>query len=306
MKRHRHRSGFTLIELLVVIAIIAVLIGLLLPAVQSAREAARRAQCVNNLKQMGLAAHNYQDVYDVVPWGSGPWGGNDWSTHVLLLPFMEQSPLYNGLNFYDGNDWDNINPQPASENSFLNFSFQVVQVNSFLCPSDPDRITQVQAATGKLYGHNNYCGNTGSNVWSLWDVVGNAYDGVFNWVGGIQIRNGVIRGNLPMGNLPPFCVSFAMITDGLSNTAFFSERVKGIGLNNTSQVDPLAPSSTNWTTGYFWGPPPTTGGSLPSNWKSNPDPSTFPPGYPFTVSQRFSPRYHGPHFHVETRRSTKV
>ena len=94
----RPRRGFTLIELLVVIAIIAVLIALLLPAVQSAREAARRAQCVNNLKQIGLAMHNYHQSINSLPWGDGPWW-IEWSAHTLLLPYIEQGPIYNAINF---------------------------------------------------------------------------------------------------------------------------------------------------------------------------------------------------------------
>src|SRR4051794_41400290 len=105
----RRQRGFTLIELLVVIAIIAVLISLLLPAVQAAREAARRAQCVNNLKQIGLAIHNYHTANSTFPMGNslnvqGPtpadlalW--NAWSSHGLMLGYMEQQPLYNAINF---------------------------------------------------------------------------------------------------------------------------------------------------------------------------------------------------------------
>src|SRR5207244_4075323 len=95
-------SGFTLIELLVVIAIIGMLMALLLPAVQSAREAARRIQCVSNLKQIGLAVHGYVDSKAVLPFGQGPeptagWSG--WSTLAMLLPLLDQGPLYNSLNF---------------------------------------------------------------------------------------------------------------------------------------------------------------------------------------------------------------
>src|SRR3954453_6934922 len=136
--------GFTLIELLVVIAIIAVLIALLLPAVQAAREAARRVQCVNNLKQLGLAMHNYHDVNGKFPMGSGSGmqslgvylAKQAWSAHAAMLPQIGQGPLYNAINFNWGVNAGSISASvPAS---YINSTVYQTQVKEFLCPSDPN------------------------------------------------------------------------------------------------------------------------------------------------------------------------
>jgi len=140
-----HRKGFTLIELLVVIAIIGVLIALLLPAVQSAREAARRTQCVNNLKQIGLALHNYHGAVGSMPIGytiyDEPWPGDPtvpgghakWGALALLTPYLEQSNVYNAVNF----DFPLIGGPNQNFALFAeNLTVVSTRVPSFLCPSD--------------------------------------------------------------------------------------------------------------------------------------------------------------------------
>jgi len=154
MFRKRRAKGFTLIELLVVIAIIAVLIALLLPAVQAAREAARRAQCVNNLKQIGIALHGYHDATGILPWGQGPKNDNDWGPAAFILPYMEQTPLYNALNF--GRDAGGVNGF-AKHGNKLNSTGQLANIKTLLCPSDIDRTSP---AEGRL----NYMGNAGSST----------------------------------------------------------------------------------------------------------------------------------------------
>jgi prepilin-type N-terminal cleavage/methylation domain-containing protein/prepilin-type processing-associated H-X9-DG protein len=132
------KRGFTLIELLVVIAIIAVLIGLLLPAVQAAREAARRAQCVNNLKQLGLATHNYHDANNSFPMATSralrnaageSWNWNNWSAQALMLAYTEQAPLYNSINF-------SLPPITFDGLQNANTTAYNTKVRLFLCPSE--------------------------------------------------------------------------------------------------------------------------------------------------------------------------
>lgn len=152
MRKHPAR-GFTLIELLVVIAIIAVLIGLLLPAVQAAREAARRAQCLNNLKQLGIALHNYHDTQGSFPasrpgFVAVPSDRNAMSGFVSILAYMEQTPLANAYNFGVMLDAPaNIPPYVIDAN--VNTTVVGSVINTFLCPSDNSRtIISLQNAYG--------------------------------------------------------------------------------------------------------------------------------------------------------------
>ena len=142
-RRRNSRPGFTLIELLVVIAIIAVLIGLLLPAVQAAREAARRAQCVNNLKQIGLALHNYHDTNGSFPLGGVPEPASGWTGRAnklgwraLTLPFMEGNNVYNALN--TSVDMTGNSDTGQGNDRSAGFTAWMTVPNSWLCPSDPD------------------------------------------------------------------------------------------------------------------------------------------------------------------------
>ena len=220
MRQVQRQRGFTLIELLVVIAIIAVLIALLLPAVQAAREAARRSQCTNNLKQIGLAMHNYQQAVGSLSPGHFGTGWNDWSCLVMLLPYMEQTPLYNTINFTMFPTVSNGNSANPDYNNGISPNSTVfrAKINALICPSDIDRLTNG-------LGHLNYCGNAGSAPEAFFDNNGHkACNGLFFSVNHAQP------------------VDFRDILDGLSQTAAFSEKVMGIGHYN-DVVDPVKPTS---------------------------------------------------------------
>lgn len=198
----KRRRGFTLVELLVVIAIIALLIAILLPAVQQTREAARRTQCKNNLKQIGLALHNYHEAYGCFPFGQGGTGGK-YSAMSQLLPYLEQAPLYGRTNF----------SLPYTDTS--NNSIRLSEIPGFRCPSD---FVNPLSATG---GATNYMANKGSGIVWLTATGPNA---------GLPAPNGVFYAGS--------CVKIRDILDGTSNTASFSERVLADGSNGI--ISPIA------------------------------------------------------------------
>jgi prepilin-type N-terminal cleavage/methylation domain-containing protein/prepilin-type processing-associated H-X9-DG protein len=226
--RGRRSPGFTLIELLVVIAIIAVLIALLLPAVQAAREAARRAQCINNLKQFGLAIQNYHSSLDCMPYGEFDMSDacDQWSGMPGLLPYIEQATMYNAMNIVIINGSGTACGTYYPKNTTVTYA----KLNFLLCPSDQDRLTNSE-------GHVNYCFNWGSKPFRY----STSSSGPF-----------VVEGSSWKG--VPYGTSigrFTNITDGLSQTAAMSERVKGIGngwnlgssQGQVTAADPAAPTS---------------------------------------------------------------
>jgi len=227
--RSRSARAFTLIELLVVIAIIAVLISLLLPAVQSAREAARRAQCVNNLKQLALAAANYEGAAGVYPPGlywcilTGSFAGylgTNCGPMPHLAPYMEQGQLYNAINF--------------NQNIYYNVNLTVhpIGISTLWCPSD-GTITDIQTLDGATaffeavptgssarMAYSSYGGVVGPWLVNTWSIPG---------VGsGARKTHSAIKGNqLGMFNV---CsnVRIASVTDGTSNTMIFGEHAHGL------------------------------------------------------------------------------
>lgn len=235
----RGRRGFTLIELLVVIAIIAVLIALLLPAVQSAREAARRAQCTNNMKQLGLALHNYHSTNDAFPMTypartisdrtlRQSWG--TWSVHTLLLPYMEQTQVYNACNF-------TVINKDTGAGAYVNFTGISIRVASFLCPSSPLPIGSQDS--GLPNTGNNYFASTGASLdWTEW-AGSNAPNGIFRQTGSAEF------GWMPSGA----SIGIRDVLDGTSNTIAFGEWRTGDFDSNKLSVPQDIVSRIPWPDG---------------------------------------------------------
>jgi len=271
------RRAFTLVELLVVIAIIGILIALLLPAVQAAREAARRSQCTNNLKQIGLALHNFHDVYGVFPIGQPDDDNNNYAWGAYILPFVEQKSMYDtlvsggaALVYIPGGDnikvhgaireITGVSPtlpsgHPVRNTDSYNWWTQVTNdhgnpnhtngvaaksiINSYICPSD---VLPKQDNNG--YGKSNYCCSLGSDEPWL-----NQYmSGGLSWSQpSAAIQNGVFR--LAQTNDYHFVTSFAEITDGTSNVIAVGEvtETPNVTRTTTGRTFPLwAGGNNDW------------------------------------------------------------
>jgi prepilin-type N-terminal cleavage/methylation domain-containing protein/prepilin-type processing-associated H-X9-DG protein len=230
MSLRPRRSAFTLIELLVVIAIIAILIGLLLPAVQKVREAAARAKCTNNLKQIAIAAHSYHDANNRLPYNNSPndWGyddnGRSWSWLAAILPYVEQGPLYNQNNgsgslgtAYTGALPANV-PAPPNPTFNQNQPVHCTRIPSYLCPSDPQggqtSFNRANGSTGAGAGVTNYKGVSGSNwAWGTWTYNDPTYGN-----NGLDAGNGMFYRHDSRRSL-----TLVGITDGTSNTLMVGE-----------------------------------------------------------------------------------
>lgn len=216
MRTPRRKSGFTLIELLVVIAIIAILVALLLPAVQQAREAARRAECKNKLKQIGIALHNYHEMARLFPAngvagalnqaGGANQNWNAWSGLTMLLPYLDQDPLYRKIDF-DYHYNSNFTHQRGTNRSVTR-----TRLPTFLCPSDPGAGIQYTAAMAPT----SYCLSTGPAT--HWDLRGSNPGLATRW----------------------HCASIRDFIDGTSNTIAAAECQ--IGQNRGKWPTPADPS----------------------------------------------------------------
>ena len=257
-QNRRGRRGFTLIELLVVIAIIAVLVGLLLPAVQQAREAARRAQCKNNLKQIGLALHNYLDVHTMLPPTIciGPGGFGKWSAQARLLPFLDQANLQNLINFSLPYDVQPNVPQ--------------ARVPMYLCPSEVNDRASFRDGIDQY--PINYACNQGA--WLVFDAIGGTLsqgafqpngriraadfiDGMSNTLGFAEVK--AFQPNLKAGSPPPAIPPTdpgAVVALGSSgefdpidsHTEWVEGRVHQTGFTTTLPPNTVVPFQTGGTT----------------------------------------------------------
>ena len=214
--RSSRRRAFTLIELLVVISIIGVLIALILPAVQMAREAARRAQCVNNLKQIALAVQNYHSTFDRLPMGEMP---GYFSAHVAILPYMDQSVVFNAINFIVlSAPGHGAGGRRATWTSAISATVGMTRINAYVCPSEvfTQNAEPPWTNEGTTYWATDYAWCSGT-----WWPRARKWDGLFG-------RSAYLSSSSPLPPDPPLgCIGFASCSDGLSQTLLIAEVANG-------------------------------------------------------------------------------
>jgi prepilin-type N-terminal cleavage/methylation domain-containing protein len=235
--RFGRNRGFTLVELLVVIAIIGILVALLLPAIQAAREAARRTQCTNNLKQLGLAAHNYLSAKkDVLPGGlfqefKIPGGAQGESFFVYLMPYMENQSIY------DRWDFGKVAIPGRANNSATETSPAAIIIPALICPSDnpAEKVTNItpsstnQATFGGYFSVTSYAGNHGTLNYFAYSALGcgpdSTDDGMFNIIAPAGSTAGQEYTHANGSKVRPTQgVALRTVTDGTSKTLMFGER----------------------------------------------------------------------------------
>jgi prepilin-type N-terminal cleavage/methylation domain-containing protein/prepilin-type processing-associated H-X9-DG protein len=271
----RRSSGFTLIELLVVIAIIAILIGLLLPAVQMAREAANRMSCSNNEKQIALALQNFHDNYGGFPYARkyDTWNAYTWTQQIL--PFMEQGPTYKLYVDNGGIDLPISQGGAAREIASADPGLKAARitiVKPYFCPSDTGPIVDESGIPAVARARGNYRGCVGpGNIYGFpFDSLGPSGAGIFTVNPGQSYQN-------DWGNGPPAVCRMADITDGTSNTVIISEGLNATIANGTTWGGTMGDNhmgnmggslfSTYWTPNsgvpdYIAGPCPLQQGDL--------------------------------------------
>jgi prepilin-type N-terminal cleavage/methylation domain-containing protein/prepilin-type processing-associated H-X9-DG protein len=275
-RRHARRGGFTLIELLVVIAIIAVLIALLLPAVQSARAAARRIQCINNLKQLGLGMQNFHDVQGTFTWGAKNNPSQTWA--FLVLPYLEQVPLSNAVNvgahFYDAK----------------NLTVTQAVISVFLCPSDPNLGTIQYGAPFPNRAKGSYAVNWGNADYeqSATSLVVNTTGASLGAFTSVVPLRGPFRANNTTTAITPFAIRD--ILDGTSNTMMMSEVKIGpnFTVNGSIKSDSRGDLWANSKCSYMFTAATTPNSLIPDQLDGKggcPNPNASPPCFQASGSQ---------------------